>query len=165
MFSGGSLRAGKATHCGCSRQYTYKMTNRDGRSKTRLYRIWWGMKSRCCTPSDGDYSNYGARGIRVCDAWLASFDAFKDWALANGYTDELTIDRVDVNGPYSPENCRWATVKEQSRNRQNTLFITYNGVTKSASEWAEQLGVSLWVIHSRYRRNGTPYTSKQLEGK
>ena len=141
------------------------MSNRDGRSKTRLYRIWWGMKSRCCTPSDGDYSNYGARGIRVCDAWLASFDAFKDWALANGYTDELTIDRVDVNGPYSPENCRWATVKEQSRNRQNTLFIAYNGVTKSASEWAEQLGVSLWVIHSRYRRNGTPYTSKQLEGK
>ena len=123
------------------------------------------MKSRCCTPSDGDYSNYGARGIRVCDAWLASFDPFKDWALANGYTDELTIDRVDVNGPYSPENCRWATVKEQSRNRQNTLFIAYNGVTKSASEWAEQLGVSLWVIHSRYRRNGTPYTSKQLEGK
>ena len=141
------------------------MSNRDGRSKTRLYRIWWSMKSRCCTPSDGDYSNYGARGIRVCDAWLASFDAFKDWALANGYTDELTIDRVDVNGPYSPENCRWATVKEQSRNRQNTLFIAYNGVTKSASEWAEQLGVSLWVIHSRYRRNGTPYTSKQLEGK
>ena len=141
------------------------MSNRDGRSKTRLYRIWWGMKSRCCTPADGDYSNYGARGIRVCDAWLASFDAFKDWALANGYTDELTINREDVNRPYSPENCRWATVKEQSRNRQNTLFIAYNGVTKSASEWAEQLGVSLWVIHSRYRRNGTPYTSKQLEGK
>lgn len=141
------------------------MSNRDGRSKTRLYRIWQGMKSRCCTSSDGDYSNYGARGIQVCDAWLTSFDVFKDWALANGYTDELTIDRVDVNGPYSPENCRWATVKEQNRNKRDTLFITYNGVTKSASEWAEQLGVSLWVIHSRYRRNGTPYTSKQLEGK
>lgn len=141
------------------------MPNRDGRSKTRLYRIWWGMRSRCYTPSDGDYSNYGARGIQVCDAWLASFDAFKDWALANGYTTEFTIDRVDVNGPYSPENCRWATAKEQSRNRQHTLFITFNGVTKSASEWAEQLGVSLWIIHSRYRRNGTPYTSKQLEGK
>lgn len=141
------------------------MSNRDGRSKTRLYRIWQGMKSRCCTSSDGDYSNYGARGIRVCDAWLTSSDVFKDWALANGYTDELTIDRVDVNGPYSPENCRWATVKEQNRNKRDTLFITYNGVTKSASEWAEQLGVSLWVIHSRYRRNGTPYTSKQLEGK
>lgn len=123
------------------------------------------MKSRCYTATDGDYSGYGARGIRVCSAWLSSFDAFRDWALANGYTDELTIDRVDVNGPYSPENCRWVTAKEQSRNRRNTLCITYNGVTKSASEWAEQLGVSLWVIHSRYRRNGTPYTSKQLEGK
>lgn len=141
------------------------MSNRDGRSKTRLYRIWQGMKSRCCTFSDGDYYNYGARGIRVCDAWLESFDVFKDWALASGYTDTLTIDRVDVNGPYSPENCRWVTAKEQNRNRRNTLYITYNGVTKSASEWAEQLGVSLWVIHSRYRRNGTPYTSKQLEGK
>lgn len=123
------------------------------------------MKARCYTSSNGDYSNYGARGIQVCDAWLASFDVFKAWALANGYIVELTLDRVDVNGPYSPGNCRWTTVKEQNRNRRNTLFITYNGITKSASEWAEQLGVSLWVIHSRYRRNGTPYTSKQLKGK
>lgn len=141
------------------------MSSTDGRSKTRLYRIWQGMKSRCYTATDGDYSGYGARGIRVCSAWLASFDAFRDWALQNGYADNLSLDRRDVNGPYSPENCRWATRREQNRNRRNTLYITFEDVTKSAPEWAEQLGVSVGAIHSRYRRNGTPYTSKHLEGK
>ena len=121
------------------------------------------MKSRCCILSDGDYSNYGARGIRVCDAWLASFDTFRDWSVAHGYTAKLTLDRIDVNGPYSPENCRWVSMKEQNRNKRNTVYITFNGVTRSASEWAEQLGVSVDVVHSRYRRTGTPYTQKQLE--
>lgn len=111
------------------------------------------MKSRCCTLSDGDYSSYGAR---VCDAWLASFDTFRDWSVAHGYTAKLTLDRIDVNGPYSPENCRWVSMKD----KRNTVYITFNGVTRSASEWAEQLGVSVDAVH---RRTGTPYTQKQLE--
>lgn len=121
------------------------------------------MKSRCNCAGDGDYENYGARGIYVTSEWQDSFEAFRDWAYRAGYNDSLTIDRVKVNGPYSPDNCRWVTSKEQQRNKRNTLYISYNGVTQSASTWAEQLGVSVHVIHSRYRRTGTPYTSKQLK--
>lgn len=162
-FNGSSLRAGKATHCGCSRPYSSKDPKRDGRSKTRLYRIWQGMKSRCACMNDGDYPNYGERGIRVCSEWQESFEAFRDWAYLNGYGPTLTIDRQDVNGMYSPDNCKWSTVQEQQRNKRNTLYITWEGVTQAAPDWAEQLGVSVYVIHSRYRRTGTPFTAKQLQ--
>lgn len=121
------------------------------------------MRSRCSCATDGDYDTYGARGIYVCTEWQESFEAFRDWAYANGYREDLSIDRKNVNGPYSPENCRWVTMKEQQRNKRNTLYISYNGVTQSASDWAEQLGVSVDVVHSRYRRTGTPYTLKQLK--
>lgn len=121
------------------------------------------MKSRCNCIGDGDYENYGARGIYVTSEWQESFEAFRAWAYSAGYNESLTIDRKDVNGPYSPENCRWVTPREQQRNKRNTTYIHYDGVTQSASAWAEQLGVSVDIIHSRYRRTGTPYTLKQLE--
>ena len=139
------------------------ISQRDGRTKTRLYQIYTSMKDRCYRVKARDYARYGAKGIRVCSEWLASFDAFRDWALQNGYADNLTLDRKEVSGPYSPENCRWSTYKEQANNRSNTKRITYEGVTRTASEWAELLGVSVAAVHGHYRRTGTPYSKGTLQ--
>ena len=138
------------------------ISQRDGRAKTRLYQIYTSMKDRCYRVKARDYERYGAKGIRVCPEWLASFDAFRDWALQNGYADNLTLDRKEVDGPYSPENCRWATHKEQANNRSNTKYITYEGVTRTASEWAELIGASVAAVHGHYRRTGTPYSKSAL---
>lgn len=139
------------------------ISQRDGRTKTRLYQIYTSMKDRCYRANARDYARYGAKGIRVCSEWLASFDAFRDWALQSGYADNLTLDRKEVSGPYSPENCRWSTYKEQANNRSNTKYITYEGVTRAASEWADLLGVSVAAVHGHYRRTGTPYSKRALQ--
>lgn len=139
------------------------MSNRiHGYSDTRLYRIWISMRSRCNNQNDKFYKDYGGRGIKVCDAWNNSFEPFKTWSLSCGYKETLTIDRISVNGDYCPENCRWATNKEQSNNRRNTLYITFEGVTHTTSEWASILGISVQTVIAHYKRNGTPYGSRQL---
>lgn len=84
----------------------------------RLYRIWQSMKSRCCYEKNKCYSSYGGRGISVCDEWLRSFNAFAEWAITNGYEDHLSIDRIDVDGNYHPDNCRWITMAEQQKNKR-----------------------------------------------
>lgn len=110
------------------------------------------MKRRCSNPNDKFYKDYGGRGITVCDEWIDKENGhnnFQKWALENGWSEGCSIDRIDVNGNYEPSNCRWATPKEQANNRRNNLFITIHGETKTAQEWADQIGISERAFVSR----------------
>ena len=107
------------------------------------------MKNRCYLKSHHAYSCYGARGITVCAEWKDDFEAFYDWAISNGYSEELTIDRIDNNGSYSPENCKWSTREEQVNNRRSCVLITYNGETKNLMQWCKLLNLPYKLIHQR----------------
>lgn len=122
-----------------------------------LYGVWGSMLSRCQNTNHRQYKSYGGRGITVCKEWK-DFTVFREWAYSNGYVDgenklKCTIDRIDVNGDYEPSNCRWATAKEQMNNRRVNTFLTYNGETKTLSEWADYIGINYSTFMSRYSRN------------
>ena len=109
------------------------------------------MIRRCCSPDEPAYINYGARGISVCNEWKESVENFYNWAIANGYDDQLTIDRIDNDGDYCPENCRWITLEAQSRNRRSNIDVTINGVTKTLTEWAQEFDVPYKRVYARVR--------------
>lgn len=127
-------------------------STKDGRSKTRLYHIWVYMRKRCNNPNDDAYERYGGRGIRVCDEWNMSFDSFKEWAEKSGYADDLTIERLDVNGNYQPDNCTWITRAEQAKNRRSSNMLTINGITKTAADWSRDAGFEKHVVMDRIRK-------------
>lgn len=115
----GDLRQGKTTSCGCyHNEMVSNITRSHEKSNTRLYNIYHNMKQRCNNPKRHDYARYGGAGIGVCTEWMKNPSAFFEWALSNGYSEELTIDRIDVNGNYEPSNCRWATYSEQRINQK-----------------------------------------------
>ena len=120
-----------------------------GLRNTRLYSIWKSMRSRCNNPNTISYKYYGAKGVAVCDEWN-SFKAFYTWATKHGYSDELSLDRVDSSGNYEPQNCRWIPISEQQRNRSDNCNITINGDTKCLSEWARFYGISYGTARSRH---------------
>ena len=99
------------------------------------------MRSRCYNSNNPDFKHYGGRGIKICEEWYGSYSCFRDWSLSNGYSENLTIDRIDVNGNYEPSNCRWSTRKEQSLNTRSNRYIEYNGETKTLSEWSKIFGL------------------------
>lgn len=119
---------------------------------TRLYRIYHGMLARCYRKSCPAYKNYGGRGIKMCNEWKQNILAFYDWAQAAGYQDSLSIDRINNDGDYSPDNCRWATHAEQGKNTRTTHYITHNGQTKCVTDWAKELGVCAETIRRRAQR-------------
>jgi len=123
-----------------------------GKSKTRLFSIWAGMKSRCSNTKQGSYDNYGGRGIKVCDDWLI-FGKFEIWAKESGYKDNLTLDRIDVNRDYCPENCRWATKLEQTINKRNTenLYLEAFGENKHVIEWSHDPRCKVSHLCLKYR--------------
>ena len=120
--------------------------------KKRLYSIWHNMKTRCYNPKAEKFKHYGGRGISVCEEWRTSFKAFYEWAIANGYRDNLTIDRIDMNGNYEPSNCRWVDMLVQNNHSRKNRLITHNGETKTASEWARQYGINRQLFATRIRR-------------
>lgn len=148
-----SLRTGHKKSCGClhddlSRERLTKMNETHGESKTRLYKIWVDIKKRCYRKTFWAYDRYGGRGITLCDEWH-DYTVFRDWCIANGYADDLTIDRIDNDGNYEPSNCRWVDRKTQANNKSNVRHITYNGETKTVSEWAEIIGVNRQTLYNR----------------
>lgn len=136
----------------CKRVRHSKTLPRDGRSKSRLYRIWIYMRRRCTRPSISCYEGYGGRGVYICEEWYNDFSVFQAWALANGYKDNLSIDRIDVNGGYTPENCRWADAKTQASNRRSNRKITFQGETLTLTQWAERFGMSRQGLSDRLSR-------------
>lgn len=143
ISDGYDLRQGKAISCGCSRGTLFPEPHfKHGCSNTKLYREWAGMKSRCYGKSSSSFKCHGGRGISVCEEWLSGFAPFKDWALKNGFCKDLTLDRINNDGNYEPSNCRWITNKEQSRNKQDTIFVLLNGVRIPFVDAVEQLGLT-----------------------
>jgi hypothetical protein len=140
----GNLRGNTSKSCGCAQhEYTHNMTG------TKTFKSWESMKQRCLNKNAPDYISYGGRGIKVCNRWVNSFDNFlSDMGLR---PNDKTLDRMDVNGDYTPENCRWATKQEQEQNKRNTLKITAFGETKTVHEWANQYNLAARVIIERVK--------------
>lgn len=145
LINGNNLRQGKSTTCGCS-------TRSHGMRFTRLWSIWDGMMKRCYNPRHKWFKRYGGRGITICDEWLQNHGEFFSWALSNGYKDGLTIDRIDVDKGYCPENCRWVDMKTQLNNRSNNCVVEINGESRTIAEWADITGIGYQTLYRRYRR-------------
>ena len=151
VTSANNLRLGKTKSCGCkSHEWTSKYLFKHGDGhESRIYRIWSGMRQRCNNQNLSCYKHYGGRGIRMCSEWM-EYKNFKEWALSNGYSDELTIDRIDVNGDYDPGNCRWATVAEQANNKRNNHWITIGDKTQTLTQWMRELNKNEYQILKTY---------------
>lgn len=155
VVRGYQLRSRRTQSCGClQKEITSKVKTTHGKNNTRLYTIWCSIRQRCSTPSTSCYKHYGARGITFCEAWN-DFTVFMDWAIANGYNDNLTIDRIDVNGNYCPENCRWITLKEQQSNKRSNHYIEFNGEKRTLEEWAQRIGICHATLLERIERWGS----------
>lgn len=164
-----SLKDDSIKSCGCLKKEQDEINltkhHRHMEAGTPLYTRWQGIKARCYYKDSHCYEFYGGRGIRVCEEWKNSYEAFAEWARNNGYSKELTIERIDVNGDYCPENCTWVTQQEQNNNRRSNVWIEWRGMRKNIQQWSECLNFDYGTLHSRYYRNGLrpPELFKPLE--
>lgn len=142
------LLDGHVTSCGC---WNVDSHVTHGFSDNVLYHTWVSMRQRCNNPKQTSYENYGGRGITVCDDW-DDFENFRDWAISNGYSNELTIDRINNDDGYYPENCRWVDNKTQANNRRTNRLVTYSGNTHTVSEWARIMNVNYSTLLTRVKR-------------
>lgn len=143
------LQSGKVKSCGCLYYVSNKGRNKThGLTNSRLHRIWSGIHSRCFYKGNFSFEHYGGRGITVCQEWT-NFNSFYDWAMANGYAENLTIDRIDVNGNYEPSNCRWVDMKTQQNNRSNNRKVDYCGIKLTVSELSTILSIPYATLLNR----------------
>lgn len=153
-----SLLCGAVRSCGCMKKEQDRKNltanHSHKQSGTRLYNIWQGIKGRCNNPHEACYYRYGGRGIKICEEWNNSFVPFYEWAMSHGYSENLSVDRIDVDGNYCPENCKWSTNKEQSNNRRTNIKIKIGNSVKSLKEWCEIFNLDYGTINARYDRNG-----------
>jgi hypothetical protein len=158
IANGAAVKKGNIKSCGClQREIASKNSKTHGFSKTRLYRVWRGMITRCENPNSDYYYSYGGRGIKVCPEWRHDFLSFRKWSLSNGYDEnakfsECTLDRIDNDGDYEPSNCRWVSMKEQSKNRRVTVFVEIESVYKPLVDLSEEFGVNYGTLRSRIAR-------------
>lgn len=136
--------------CGCYKQEVFKRDHiKHGNSKTKLYHVWSSMKARCKNQNNKEWHRYGGRGISVCEEWRNGYEPFQNWALSHGYKEGLTLDRIDNDKGYSPDNCRWITLSEQQNNTSRNRFIEYNGEVKTASQIAKENNVNAKMFCQR----------------
>ena len=150
-----NLTIGKTQSCGClNREIIVKNSKNHGLCAHPLYSIWKAVKRRCYNKNVSVFHYYGGRGIAICDEWICDFKNFYEWAIKNGYKSGLSIDRINNNGNYSPENCRWSTMSEQARNRRNSMVVSYNGEAKHLLEWCKILGLNYGTVKGRLNKSG-----------
>lgn len=148
-----NLTSGKSRSCGCVRGAKLGgLVRTHSGSGTRLYSIYKGMKQRCGNPKNPAYKYYGGKGICLCDEWVEGFDAFREWAISNGYSEGLSIDRIDPNGWYSPENCRWVTMHQQQNNKINSMFIVVGKDKLTIAEWADRTKTNKQTLYDKIYR-------------
>jgi len=158
---GNGLQCGNTLSCGCLRLEKslekVRALTKHNMSNTRIYNIWHTMIQRCYYLKHKSYRNYGGRGITVCDEWQGKHGAenFINWAMVNGYADSLTIDRIDNDKGYSPDNCRWVTMKVQENNTRRNHYITYKGKTQTIAQWADEIGISKDTLYTRFKNGWT----------
>lgn len=147
---GCNLKSGASTSCGCNR-VDFPNRLRHGGTHTRLHKIWMSMRNRCYNKNEKAYIHYGGRGILVCAEW-SDFACFREWALANGYSDNLTLDRINNDGCYCPDNCRWVDMTVQANNKRNNHYLEYNGATHTLAEWSAITGISYHKLKDRINK-------------
>lgn len=147
LARGCNLKRGASLSCGCNR-IEHPNRTRHGLTHTRQHSIWQGMLDRCFNPNEPCYKHYGGRGITICEEWKL-FENFYEWAMNNGYRDDLSIDRIDVNGNYEPQNCRWATIRQQQNNTRRNHYLDFNGEHHTIAEWSEITGIKYHKIKDR----------------
>lgn len=149
IHTAGHLNYGDVLSCGCLGKESRLHSNTShGGSKTKLYRVWHSMKDRCLLETSRAFKHYGGRGISVCEEWL-KYEPFYRWAIENGYKEGLSIDRIDVDGNYEPSNCRWVSKAIQANNKRSNRVICYNGISHTAREWSEILGIKYTTLIKR----------------
>ena len=163
-----NLIEGYTSSCGCIRiENTIKAHKIHGETNSKLYRVWENIKKRCYDPNATGYNHYGGRGISMCDEWKDSYVTFREWALQHGYQfnadrKECTIERINVDGNYCPENCKWANMKEQGNNKRNNRIIKIDELSLTVPQWAERMGVDPRLIHCRLNRGWNEYDAVMI---